>query len=81
MVAGVLHDSVAEVIYHRRDGKDATQRFVDTFLLRMDFSRPKRRVEVDPKRKWSAPYFRCFYEPRQNDANDPNRTSQYLVSH
>jgi hypothetical protein len=45
MVAGgVLHDGVAEVIYHRRDGKDATQPFVETFLLRMDFSRPKRRV-------------------------------------
>jgi hypothetical protein len=29
---GVLHDSVAEVIDYRRNGEDATQPFVQTFL-------------------------------------------------
>jgi len=29
---GVLHDGVAEVIHHRRDGEDAAQPLVQTFL-------------------------------------------------
>ncbi|MBZ0149627.1 MAG: hypothetical protein K8F62_19090, partial [Pseudorhodoplanes sp.] len=30
----VLHDSIAEVIHHRRDGEDAAQSLVQTFLRR-----------------------------------------------
>jgi hypothetical protein len=29
---GVLYDGIAEVIYHRRDGKDAAQPLVQAFL-------------------------------------------------
>jgi hypothetical protein len=45
---GVLHDGVAEVIHHRRDGEDAAQPLVQTFLrhgllgLRVRVIRPRR---------------------------------------
>jgi hypothetical protein len=31
---GVLHDGIAEVIHHRRNGEDAAQPLVETFLRR-----------------------------------------------
>jgi hypothetical protein len=31
---GVLHDGVAEVIHYRRDGEDAPQPLIQTFLRR-----------------------------------------------
>ena len=90
MVAGVLRDSVAEVIYHRRDGKDATQRFVDTFLLRMDFFRPKRRSRLTQRGSGQPPIFAAsmslvkmtrMTQSRSLPIDDTTGTYHYLAKH